>query len=195
MRREKYLELKQYIEELKAVSSNMREKSSFITSIPYSFTLNNGKVIEREKLLKNGQDGSAAIIMPITSDNEILTVIEPRVFTERTVAVSFPAGYIEKGEDPYEAALRELREETGYEPEYLYLLDKFYQDEGCSKAYNHSFIAFNSICKYPKELDEGEEIRCMTFNLEELEELEKMGYINGANSKLTLAKGKKYIRK
>ena len=75
----------------------MREKSSFITSIPYSFTLNNGKVIEREKLLKNGQDGSAAIIMPITSDNEILTVIEPRVFTERTVAVSFPAGYIEKG--------------------------------------------------------------------------------------------------
>lgn len=59
----------------------MREKSSFITSIPYSFTL----------------------IMPITSDNEILTVIEPRVFTKRTVAVSFPAGYIEKGEDPYEA--------------------------------------------------------------------------------------------
>lgn len=97
MRREKYLELKKYIEELKVVSSNMREKSSFITSIPYSFTLNNGKVIEREKLLKNGQDGSAAIIMPITSDNEILTVIEPRVFTERTVAVSFPAGYIEKG--------------------------------------------------------------------------------------------------
>ena len=35
----------------------------------------------------------------------------------------------------------------------------------------------------------------MTFNLEELEELEEMGYINGANSKLTLAKGKKYIRK
>ena len=27
MRREKYLELKQYIEELKVVSSNMREKS------------------------------------------------------------------------------------------------------------------------------------------------------------------------
>ena len=77
----------------------------------------------------------------------------------------------------------------------MYLLDKFYQDEGCSKAYNHSFIAFNSICKYPKKLDVGEKIRCMTFNLEELEKLEEMGYINGANSKLTLAKGKKYIRK
>ena len=30
---------------------------------------------------------------------------------------------------------------------------------------------------------------------DKLEELEKMGYINGANSKLTLAKGEKYLRR
>lgn len=90
--------------------------------------------------------------MPVIHNNEILTVIEPRVFTKHTVAVSFPAGYIEKDEDVYHAALRELKEETGYVPSKLELLDSFYQDEGCSKAFNHSFIAFDSICKYPQKV-------------------------------------------
>ena len=195
MRKKKFQELQKYIEELKVVDKIKEEKSSFITSVPYTFKLNNGLFIKREQLLKNGSDGSAVIIMPVTVDNEILTVIEPRVFTRLTVAVSFPAGYIEKDESIYDAALRELREETGYVSSKLKLLDSFYQDEGCSKAFNHSFVGLNSICKYPQKLDNGEVVRYMTFNLEELEELEQMGYINGANSKLTLARGKKYIRK
>lgn len=57
-------------------------------------------------------------------------VVEPRVFTAKTVSVSFPSGYLEEGESPYEAALRELKEETGYIPKYIKLLDSFYQDEG-----------------------------------------------------------------
>ena len=195
MRKEKFQELKKYINELKVIDKRKEKTSSFITSVPYTFKLNNGLFIKREQLLKNGSDGSAVIIMPVTPDKEILTVIEPRVFTKLTVAVSFPAGYIEKDENIYDAALRELREETGYVPSELKLLDSFYQDEGCSKAFNHSFIAFNCESKYHQNLDNGEVIRYMTFNLEELEELEQMGYINGANSKLTLAKGKKYIRK
>ena len=195
MRKEKIKELKKYIDELRVVDKVKEEETSFITSIPYTFKLNNGLFIKREQLLKNNSDGSAVIIMPVTPDNEILTVIEPRVFTELTVSVSFPAGYIEKDEDIYHAALRELKEETGYVPSKLELLDSFYQDEGCSKVFNHSFIAFNSVCKYPQKLDIDEVVRYMTFNLKELEELEKMGYINGANSKLTLAKGEKYLRR
>lgn len=195
MRKEKLLELKKYIDELRVVDKVKEEETSFIRSVPYTFKLNNGLFIKREQLLKNNSDGSAVIIMPVTHNNEILTVIEPRVFTKHTVAVSFPAGYIEKDEDIYHAALRELKEETGYVPSKLELLDSFYQDEGCSKAFNHSFIAFDSICKYPQKLDADEVVRYMTFNLKELEELEQMGYINGANSKLTLAKGKKYLRR
>lgn len=138
MRKEKIKELKKYIDELRVVDKVKEEETSFITSIPYTFKLNNGLFIKREQLLKNNSDGSAVIIMPVTPDNEILTVIEPRVFTELTVVVSFPAGYIEKDEDIYHAALRELKEETGYVPSKLELLDSFYQDEGCSKAFNHS---------------------------------------------------------
>ncbi len=195
MRKEKLQELKKYIEELKVVAQIKEAKSSFITSIPYTFKLNNGAYIKREQILKNNNDGSAVIVIPLTIDNEILMVVEPRVFTAKTVSVSFPSGYLEEGESPYEAALRELKEETGYIPKYIKLLDSFYQDEGCSKAFNHIFIAFNCTCKSTQSLDEGEIIRYMTFNLKELDKLEQMGYLNSANSKLALAKGREYLRK
>ena len=55
MRKEKLEELKKIINEFKTVSYvvNDNPKKRFIGSIPYLFTLNNGKVIPREQLLKN----------------------------------------------------------------------------------------------------------------------------------------------
>lgn len=197
MRKEKLEELKEYINELKTIEvikRNIENDKKFLQSKAYSFKLNNGLIIKREKLLKGNNDGSAAIIMPITVNNEILTVIEPRVFTDLTVGVGFPAGYIEKGEEPYLAALRELREETGYVTDDIIEIDSFYQDEGVSSALNHIYLANNCIKKYDQELDKDEIVRYMLFNYEELLELEKLGYIKGCNTKLALAKSKKYMK-
>ena len=194
MRKEKLEELKYYIEELKTIKS-VSTNGTFLKSEAYEFTLSNGFVIKREKLIKGNNDGSAVIIMPVTNNNEILTVVEPRVFTKETVGVGLPAGYIEKGEYPQDSALRELREETGYIPKSIIEVDSFYQDEGCSSAYNHIFLALNCIKKYPQQLDKDELIRYMLFSYEELVELEKLGYIKGANTKLALAKTKNFIRR
>lgn len=46
--------------------------------------------------------------------NRYLFIIQPRVPVNKKV-LEFPAGLIDKGETPEQAALRELREETGYE--------------------------------------------------------------------------------
>ena len=195
MRKEKLEELKSIVNDLKTINYIQYENDKkFLSSISYKCVLNNGVVIPREKLIKGGNDGSASIIMPVTKNNEILTVIEPRVFTNMTVGVGFPAGYIEKGEDIKESALRELKEETGYTTNDICLVDSFYQDEGCSSAFNHLFIAKNCEKTTNQDLDEYEMVRYMLFNYEELFELESLGYIQGGNAKLLLEKSKKYMK-
>ena len=197
MRKEKLETICKYINELKSIRSeiNKRPKKHFITSEAYLYTLNNGRVIPREKLLKNGLDGSAVMIAPYIKElNEFLVTIEPRVFTALSVAVSFPAGYIEKGETREEAASRELREETGYVAGKLIHLDSFYQDEGISGAFNHSFLAMDCEKKFDQELGENEIVRYTTLNYDELLELNKQGIISGANTKLTLCRIKDYLK-
>lgn len=197
MRKEKLEELKSIVNELKTIKvikTDINDNKMFLKSVLNYYQLNNGITIPREKLLKGGNDGSAAIIMPITTSGEILTVIEPRVYTELTVGVGFPAGYIEKNENAKVGALRELREETGYTTNDIFLLDTFYQDEGCSAALNHLFIAKNCIKTSEQDLDEYELVKYMLFNYDELFELEEMGYIKGGNSKLLLEKSKKYMK-
>ena len=49
--------------------------SEFLSIETYDCYLNNGKIITREKLLKNNKDGSAVIIYPVTSDNKIILAL------------------------------------------------------------------------------------------------------------------------
>ena len=193
MNNQKLNELKEIIEEFKTVKKE-ETTAKFIQTKAYNFTLNNGLTQKREQIIKGKKDGSAAIIIPYVGDN-ILVVVEPRVFTKLGVGVGFPAGYIEEGEDPEYAALRELREETGLVPEKIEEIDAFYQDEGCSSAYNHIFIAYNCKKVFEQQLDKDEYIKYMQFSENELFELEEAGYINGANSKLGINKIKTLKRR
>lgn len=198
IRKEKLEELKSIIENLKTIEVIKRDidqEDKFIQSDAYYFKLNNGITIPREKLTKgkDKKDGSASIIMPIVGD-EVLTVIEPRVFTELTVGIGFPAGYIENGEEAYVGALRELKEETGYVPSKMIEMDSFYQDEGCSSALNRIYLALDCKKVSDQNLDRDEVVKYMLFKYDELFELERLGYIKGSNSKLALEKSKVYMK-
>ena len=192
MRKEKLEELKKYVEELKWKTDEIiKAKKHFVTIESHKFGIND-RVILREKIYKNNNDGSAVIIVPIDENsNEFIVTVEPRVFTEKKVAVGFPAGYIEKCETPELAALRELREETGYVPRRIIELDSYYQDEGISAAYNHIFLAEACEKVFNQDLDKDEMVKYMTFSHDELLELEKMGYISGCNAKLALCRIKR----
>lgn len=187
--------INKYMDELKTVKKEIINNSNFITVEKYQCFLNNNQTIKREKILKNKEDGSAAIIYPITKDNEIILSIEPRVFTERTVDIGLPAGYIENEENPINAAKRELLEETGYESDNFISLGDFYQDQGCSSALNHYYIACNCIKVKEQNLDEGEFVKYILVTKEELDWLFDNGYIQGLNSAYTILKAKQYLKR
>lgn len=196
MRKEKLEELEKYINELKTINLSEIDNSGkgFLSIKRYSCLLNNGKTITRERIIKNGKDGSAAIILPITSEGNVLLVVQPRVFKPTTVGVEVPAGYIEDNEEASVSAARELEEETGYVAKEMVLLAKFFQDSGCSAAFNHCFLALD--CKKTKEqhLDKDEFVRYFECTFEEALELIDLGYINGANPIIAFEKAKNYLK-
>lgn len=195
MRKGKLEELKSYLEELKIIKVTKSKKvSSFLTVENYDYVLNNGRIISREKIMKNGSDGSSTIILPVTKENNCLLVVQPRNNTKEGVSVEFPAGYIEKNEEAIECARRELEEETGYVPEGLELLSSFYQDQGCSSAYNYSYLALNCEKVKDQNLDQDEIIKYFECSFDEVIELEQLGYIKDINSLYTLEKAKQYFK-
>lgn len=196
MRKEKLEELENYIEELKVKKSILLDRyGKFLSLERHLIQLNNGEVFIREKLLKNGRDGNASIILPVTDDGNTLLVVQPRVFTKSGVSVELPAGYVDSDESYEDAARRELFEETGYVPEQMQHLGNFYQDQGCSAAYNQAFLA--SGCKKigKQKLDSDEFIKYFECSYDEMLELVELGYISDCQSQLTIERSKKYIIK
>ncbi len=170
------------------------EKDKFIRSIAREYTLNCGEKVVREEIVKGGANGSAVIVIPVV-DDEIITVVEPRVLTKLTVGVGFPAGYINPDEDPIISAKRELEEETGYSSDTLIKLDEFYQDEGCSSALNVIYLALDCKKTSEQHLDKDEYIEYIPFSFDEILELEQNGYMMGGHTKLAIAKVKEYFER
>lgn len=188
-------ELRSYIEELKTKKKELLDKNSkFLKVERYNCDLNNGKTIIREKLLKGNGNGSAVTVCPITTGNTVILTVQPRVFTESTIGIDFPAGYVEPNEDYAKAALRELQEETGYFSKDLREVATYYQDDGVSAALNKSFVALNCIKISKQNLDPGEFIKYFECNIDELFELYEKGYILGGGSQLLMEKAKDYLK-
>lgn len=187
-------EIEKIFNEYKTINRTKIEGNNFLKVESYLCELNNGKKIKREKILKGGKDGNAVVIFPITKEKKVILAIEPRVFTKKTVDIGLPSGYIEEDERPYDAALRELKEETGYVAKDLECIGSYYQDQGCMAALNHYYIAYNCEKKYDQNLDEGELIKYIEVSLDELQYLIRNNYIMNLNSIFTIERAKKYIK-
>ncbi|KAK6538372.1 hypothetical protein TWF694_011252 [Orbilia ellipsospora] len=90
--------------------------------------------------------------------------------------VEFPAGLIDEGETPEQAAIRELREETGYEGKVVSISPTIVSDPGFTTANMQLVVMEVNLKEGDKEpeqqLDDGEFIQRVVVPLDEL--LEKL---------------------
>ncbi|GGH24970.1 NUDIX domain-containing protein [Paenibacillus segetis] len=98
--------------------------------------------------------------------------------------LEIPAGKLEKGEDPMEAAKRELQEETGYRCEHISLLHSFYTSPGFADEMIHLYLA-EGLSAGEMALDEDEFLEVYEATLEECENYIAEGRI--ADSKTIMA--------
>lgn len=194
MRKEKINEIDKYIEYFKTIEkSEPFESEGFITVKNYEIKLNNGKTIHREQIYKSGREGNSVTVLPVTKDNHVILVIEPRVFTKRTVGVEAPAGYVEDGEKASEAAERELLEETGFKAKELIQLREYYCDMGSFAGLTSSFIAKDCEKISEQKLDSDEFIATIECTIDEAKELINMQYIKDINTIYLIENLEKFI--
>ena len=82
----------------------------------------------------------SVIVLPVTVDDEVLFVRQYRYAVDERV-IELPAGLIDTGEDPEDAARRELGEETGYEAGEVTPLGSAYVSPGYSQELSHFYVA------------------------------------------------------
>ena len=112
---------------------------------------------------KVGRDDTAVII-PVTDDGKILLIEEEQPGKEPCIGTV--GGRIDKGEDPLEAAKRELLEETGYVAKEWKLLGA-HQPMGKMDWAIFTFIATGCKKVAEQELDGAEKITLIEVSFDE----------------------------
>lgn len=95
-----------------------------------------GKTAVREVVEHNG----GVMVAPLDSDGNLYFVDQFR-YPYFEVVTELPAGKLEKGEDPYDAGIRELKEETGMTAEKIISLGKLYPSPGYCGEIIHLYLA------------------------------------------------------
>lgn len=125
-------------------------------------------------------------VVAITAEKKILVVQQYR-FGIRKTTIEIPAGILNRGETPEHAAIRELKEETGYTTSHWKYLGWVEPNPAFLNNRCHQWLALDVLKTSDPELDEGEEISVAELSLEEVRSEIKRGSMRNALSLLCLA--------
>lgn len=151
--------------------------------------LQNGNRAEREVVVHPGGVG----IVAITDDNKVLLVDQYRYPVEEVLA-EIPAGKLEYGEDPFECAVRELSEETGYTAGRYIDLGAIYPSAGFCKETLYLYLALD-LKAGEMHLDENELLSVREVDIDELTEQIMANEIRDSKTIIGVLKARKYIEK
>ncbi len=116
-------------------------------------------------------------IIPVTRDKQVVLIRQYRHgIQDNTLEV--PGGLVEDFDTPESAAVRELREETGYRPGQVSYLGRVHPNPAIQNNECHSFLALNVEPVWTQELDSKEDIQVLLRPLSALPDLLRQGHIS-----------------
>lgn len=136
----------------------------------------NGNKAHREFINK----GPAACVIPLLDDGRIILEKQFR-YSYDDVLIEFPAGKTEENEDPKITALRELKEETGYEAKDIKFLGITYPSVAYVNEKIYLYLATN-LKKGETHLDENEFVDLIYKTEKEISDMILQGEIKDAKS-------------
>lgn len=134
----------------------------------------------REIIEHNG----GAVIAALTEDKKLVMVRQYRKPADK-VMLEVPAGKIDPGEKPLEAAVRELKEETGYTAEKVEFLTQFYPSVGYSEEMLYLYLC-TGLTPGETNFDENEAIDIEEVELDRLFKKAMSGEIDDAKTLIAI---------
>jgi len=122
-------------------------------------------------------------ILPIVKNNQgndCFLIVRQYRHGCASLTKEFPAGMIDQGEEPLEAAIRELEEETGYRAEKITQIGCINPNPAFMSNHSYTFLAEGLTPSGRKNLDENEMIDMELVPVKELEEQMGTGMYNSA---------------
>ena len=149
--------------------------------------LQNGNRADREVVEHPGGVG----IVAITNDNKVLMVRQYRYPMEEEI-LEIPAGKLDGGEDPFECAVRELSEETGYTAARYVDLGAIYPSPGFCRETLYLYLALD-LQPGEMHLDENELLSVEQVDIDELIAQIMANKLKDAKSVVGVMKAKLYL--
>ena len=161
--------------EEKIISSERIYEGAIINLRRDEVTVQNGTSY-REIIEHNG----GAVLAAVTDEGKMVMVRQYRKPAGR-VMLEVPAGKIDSGEEPLSAAIRELKEETGYTATEVKFMTSFYPSVGYSEEVLYLYLC-TGLEQGEPDPDENEAIDIEEMDVEDLFSMIMKGRINDAKT-------------
>ena len=172
--------------EEKTLSSERIYEGAILNLRRDKVSVKEGRTSYREIVEHNG----GVVVLGTTREGRVPMIRQYRKATGQ-VMFELPAGKLEKGEDPEDAALREFREETGYTAGRIRHVASFYPTVGYSEEILHVYFA-EDLTPGETDLDENESIDVEERLPEELYGMIAAGGMNDGKTMLAILLYKDY---
>lgn len=161
--------------EEKTISSEYKYKGKILNLRVDKVTAPCGEAT-REIVEHNGGVG----LIALTAEDKVVLVRQYR-YAAQEATLEIPAGKLEAGENPMEAAIRELREETGYTAAKIQRLFSYYIGIGYSEEMLHTYL-FTDLTPGETEFDADEAIEVEEYTVDEMIEMVESGEIRDSKT-------------